>query len=73
MTIDRRLIRPDQLVRIRPDYHEKYGGLWLVVREVDDDYLTGVILLEGEDQTLIRLPRMGVEASERVYLQHPRS
>ena len=66
---DRRRITPNQIVRVRPDYHDRYGGMWLVVREVDDDYLTGVILLSGEDQTLLRLPRVGVEASERVFMK----
>ena len=71
MIEDRRRISPNQLVRIRPDYHDKYGGMWLVVREVDDEYLTGIILLAGEDQMIIRLPRIGVEATGRVYMQQP--
>lgn len=69
MMRDRRRIVTDQIVRIRPDYHDRYGGLWLVVREIDDDYITGTILMEDEDQTIIRLPRVGVEVADRVFIQ----
>ena len=67
---DRRHLVPDQVVRVLPDYHERYGGLWLVLREVDADYVTGVILMVGEGQTIIRLPRMGVETQARVFMKN---
>ena len=62
---DRRTIRPNQLVRIKPDWDARLGGLWMLVREVDPDFLTGLVYVAGEDPELARIPRLGVETAVR--------
>ena len=62
---DRRAIQPEQLVRLRPDWDARLGGLWMLVKEVDPDFLTGLVYVAGEDLELARVPRLGVETAVR--------
>lgn len=62
---DRRRLHVDQLVRILPEADTRLGGLWMVVKEIDPDYVTGVVCIEGEDPQMVRLPRGAVEDVER--------
>ena len=65
-TKDRRKIQVDQVVRIRKDWDPRLGGLWMLVKEVDDEFLTGLVLTIGEDPVLLRVPRAQVESIRRV-------
>lgn len=62
---DRREVRVDQIVRIREDWDPQFGGMWMLVKEIDTDFLTGMVVIEGEDPRLVRVPRLGVESAMR--------
>ncbi len=72
--MDRRRLRSEQVVRIRQDAPQ-FAGLWMVIKEIGEDYVTGLILVQGESPIVTRQPRTSVESAMRVFLrgakQHP--
>lgn len=62
---DRRTILPNQPVRDQAGLGCSARGLWMLVREVDPDFLTGLVHVAGEDPELARIPRLGVETAVR--------
>lgn len=43
------------LVWVRPEAHEKYGGLCLLVSRIYEDELTGIIYLPDDDAVVLLL------------------
>ena len=70
MTIDRRTFAPDQVVQVNGGA-EEFAGLWMIIKHVGDEYLTGLILIDGEDPVLARVPRMWVDSAIRAFLRDP--
>ena len=59
-------IEVSQVVRVRPDWDLNLGGMWLVVLEVTEDYVTGLLETKDEPVQLVRLPRSGVDADVKI-------
>lgn len=66
---DRRRIAINTVVRICPTANSPYKGMWLVVKEADDEFVTGLVHVEGDDPVLTRVDRMEVEAAERMLFR----
>lgn len=69
--IDRRRLHSDQVVRIRQDAPQ-FAGLWMVIKEVGDEYVTGLILVQGDSPVITRQPRTTIESAMRVFLRGAR-
>jgi hypothetical protein len=66
---DRRRVQINSVVRICPRSDSAYRGMWLVVKAIEDGFLTGLVHVDGEDPVLTRVDRMEVEAAERVLFR----
>jgi hypothetical protein len=66
---DRRRVQINSVVRICPEANSPYKGMWLVVKEAGEEFVTGLVHVDGEDPVLTRVDRMEVEAAERMLFR----
>lgn len=62
---DRRRLYPKQLVRVKADANTTLRGLWAILAEVGDDYVSAMVLVSGDDPQMVTLPRTSVESFTR--------
>lgn len=63
---DRRALKLNEIVRICPNSTSDFRGLWLVIKSLDDDFVTGLIYVEGQDPVLARVSRLEVLQATRL-------
>lgn len=66
---DRRQVNVNSVVRICKRADSPYKGMWLVVKEVGDEFLTGLVYVDGEDPVLTRVARLDVESADRMLFR----
>lgn len=66
---DRRQVQVNSVVRICPSSSSDYRGMWLVVKDVGVEFLTGLVYVDGEDPILTRVSRLEVESADRMLFR----